>query len=88
LKEVAKVNVEVAKVNVKMDFCVIDMKVKMRPTTTKLSQGRDGRFRSKLMTYYQNPKLGNMMKCMATGWQVPSEAIRAGHLFPLRLQVT
>lgn len=80
---------EVAKVSVKMDFCVIDMKVKMRPTTDKLSKGRNSRFRSKLSTYYKNPpSLGNMMKCMATGWQVPSKAIRAGHLFPLRLQVT
>lgn len=72
----------------KLDFFSIDVKNKMRPSSSQESQGRDRRFRIKLMKTYDNQPDGEgKMKCMVTGWMVPAEAIRAGHLFPMRLQV-
>jgi hypothetical protein len=75
-------------INGKLSFALVDVKKTMRPSSSKISQGRDDRFRKKLMVYYDNkPDKNGVMICLATNWKVPAEAIVAGHLFPMRLQV-
>lgn len=47
-------------------------------------------FRKQLMKHYgikADPET-QQIKCMITGLQVPAASIRAGHLFPLRLDVS
>lgn len=75
-------------INGKLSFALVDVKNTMRPSSSNISQGRDTRFRTKLKAYYDNTEDENgMMTCLATNWRVPADAIRAGHLFPMRLQV-
>lgn len=71
----------------KLDFFAIDVRMKMRPSSSKMSQGRNRHFREQLMKKYKNIVDEGKMRCMVTGWKVPAEAIVAGHLFPVRLQV-
>ena len=78
----------IQQLSVKLDFFSIDVRMKMRPSNSKASQGRDKGFRKLLMTHYNNQADSKgMLKCMVTGWKVPTAAVVAGHLFPVRHQV-
>lgn len=62
----------------------------MWPSPSKASSGRSPVFRKQLMKHYgikADPET-QQIKCMITGLQVPAASIRAGHLFPLRLDVS
>jgi hypothetical protein len=75
-------------INGKLSFALVEVKNTMRPSSSNISQGRNPRFRTKLEVYYDNkPDENGVMTCLATNWKVPAGAIRAGHLFPMRLQV-
>ena len=64
------------------------LKEQLRPNSKAYSQGRDKYFRKKLLDAYKDqPDKQDKLLCMGLGVRLNKEGLRAGHLFPVRLQV-
>ncbi len=65
------------------------VKLGLRPKSDELSVGRDTTFRNMLLQFYESDqRQPGMLQCMVLGVFVPREALVAGHIFPLRHQVS